>query len=208
MTIITPSTSIICGRFGFGQHRSDMTEASESTGATATRILGPPRWRLAMESPRQLSVVQLGIWQPMLMKLRGNVNHLAMWDVVQFAPLGTMRGTMTISGTPAAGLNTVTITAGGGQAGTTLKATDWLQFGSGLTSQLVNLTADAVADGSGVIVVTFEPPLRIALTNGSAVTWDRPVAHYKLVNPDFMLNYDPGYLTKGSVALDLMEQWG
>lgn len=208
MAIITPSTLIAFGRFAFGQHRSDLAEASETTGAVSTRLLGPPRWKLAVASNRQLSDVQLAIWQPMLLKLRGNVNHLALWDVVHPVPLGTMRGTMTVSGTPAAGATTVTITAGGGQAGTTLKANDWLQFGSGLTSQLVNLTADATADGSGIITVTFEPPLRLALSNGSAVTWDHPVANYKMVNSSFLLEYDPGYLTKGSVALDLLEQWG
>jgi hypothetical protein len=118
-----------------------------------------------------------------------------------------MRGTLTVSGTPAAGATSATITGGAGQAGTTLKANDWIQFGTGLTSQLVNITADATANGSGVITVTFEPPLRIALTNGSAVAWDRPVAHYKMVNKEVMFDYDPGYLTKGGVALDLLEQW-
>ena len=58
-----------------------------------------------------------------------------------------------------------------------------------------------------VITVTFEPPLRIALTNGSAVAWDRPVAHYKVINDSFALNWEPGYLAKGSLALDLLEQW-
>jgi hypothetical protein len=207
MAIITPSTAIICARFAFGQRRSDIAEVSEVTGAASIRLGGPPRWKLAMESPQMLNPAQVAIWQPLLMNLRGRVNHLAMWDIGQLAPLGTMRGTMTISGTPAAGATSVTITAGVGQAATTLKANDWLQFGSGLTSQLVNVTADATANGSGVITVTFEPPLRAALTNGSAVTWDRPVAHYKMVNSDFLLEYNPAYLTKGGVALDLLEQW-
>lgn len=208
MAIITPSTSIIFGRFAFGQQGSDLSEVSEATGSVSTRLLGPPRWKLAVSSPRKLDDIQLAIWQPMMMMLRNRVNHLALWDCVHPVPMGTMRGTMTVSGTPAAGANTATITAGAGQAGTTLKATDWLQFGSGLGSQLVNLVADATANGSGVITVTFEPPLRVALSNGSAVTWDHPVAYYKMLNNSFMLDYEPGYLTKGSVALDLLEQWG
>jgi hypothetical protein len=207
MAIITPATTIEFGRFGFGQRRSDLAEVSETTGAANIRLLGPPRWKLSVESPRMLSPAQVAIWQPLVLNLRGRVNHLAMWDAGQPAPLGTMRGTLTVSGTPAAGATSVTITGGVGQAGTTLKANDWLQFGTGLTSQLVNVTADATANGSGVITVTFEPPLRIALTNGSAVTWDRPVAHYKVVNDSFQLNYEPGFLVKGSVALDLLEQW-
>jgi len=161
-----------------------------------------------MESPAQLTPAQLSIWQPLMVNLRGHVNHLAMWDYGQPAPVGTMRGTLTVSGTPAAGATTATITGGAGQASTTLKAGDWLQFGTGLTSQLVMITVDATANGSGVMNITFEPPLRIALSNGSAVAWDRPVAHYKMVNSDFLFYYEPGYLTKGRVALDLLEQWG
>lgn len=207
MAIITPSFSIAFARFAFGQKRFDLTEASESTGAANIRVLGPPRWRVSCESPRQCGPAQIAIWQPLLMNLRGRVNHLALWDHGQSVPLGTMRGTLTVSGTPAAGAVTMSVTGGAGQASTTLKANDWLQIGTGLTSQLINITADATANGSGVIAITFEPPLRTSFSNGTAVTWDHPVAHYKMVNEAPMFEYDPGYLLKGGIALDLLEQW-
>jgi len=207
MAIITPSSTIVFGKFSFGQKRADIDEVSEPSGAVSTRLLGPPRWRLSVMSPPKLSLTQIGIWQPMVMNLRGRVNHLAMWDVGQPAPVGTMRGTMTLNGAVVAGAVTASVSGGGAQASTTLKANDWLQIGTGLTSQLVCITADATANASGIISTTFEPPLRIGYAGGTAVTWDRPVAHYKAMGGSGMIDYDPGYLTKGSIALDLLEQW-
>ena len=66
--------------------------------------------------------------------------------------------------------------------------------------------ADATANGSGVIALTVEPPLRTAFSNGAAVTWDKPIAYYKqAAAPSWA--YKPGR-TMGGFALDLLESWG
>lgn len=119
----------------------------------------------------------------------------------------------------------------------TLKAGDWLQFGTGLgTSQTVKVTdnADGSAfseavwstgggaqaiwsttggqalwtdDGvpSNAITVTFEPPLRTAFAKDTAVTWDKPVAYYRMQgNPKWQYS-TRSYRREGGFAADFVE---
>lgn len=197
------------GDFGVAQQRHDLTEMSDSTGATATRLLGPPRWRLSMSAPQGgLSQAQAALWQTMLLQLRGGVNHLAAWDIVANAPRGTMRGTLTLNGATTAGQSAaISITGGVGQAATTLLAGDWLQVGAGLTGQLVKVVVDATANGSGVISVTVEPPLRTAYSGGTAVTWDKALGHFKMLSAAPGWTYNPGNNLLQGFSIDLLEQW-
>lgn len=207
MAIITLPTTLLAGTFTIGQKRYDLDEISDPSGNVASRLLGPPRWRLSMSSPDKASEARSKVWQVMLMQLRGKVNHLAAWDIARPAPLGTMRGSLTLSATAAAGATSISVTGGAGQAGTTMLAPDWLQLGSGLGSQTVMVMADATANGSGVIVLTIEPPLRVGFTSGTVVTWDKPLVHYKMISEPANWQYDAGWLTKSGYALDFLEQW-
>jgi hypothetical protein len=86
-----------------------------------------------------------------------------------------------------------------------LKAGDWLQIGTGVgTSQLVKVTADAQETNAGTMTLSFEPPLRTAISGAAAVTWDRPVAYYKQTSAPRW-----GYHARRSTgyALDLLESW-
>jgi len=94
-------------------------------------------------------------------------------------PLGTMRGAMTLSSSAAQGATTLVVTAGSGQASKTLKVGDFVGVGTGTTTQLLMIMADATANGSGVISLTVEPPLRNAFASSSVVTWDKPCALFR-----------------------------
>jgi hypothetical protein len=123
--------------------------------------------------------------------------------------MGTMRGTLTLNAAPSAGAVAISVTGGAGQAGKTLQAGDYLQIGSGLgTSQVVMVMADATANGSGVIALTTEPPLRTAFASGTAVQWDRPAAYFKQQGTAVAWSYEPGreIVTTG-MAVDLLEVW-
>ena len=206
MSIIAMPAGLGISSLSIGQARYDLAEMSDATGHAAARLFGPPRWRLGMASASALPLAQAAVWEALVLQLRGGVNHLSAWDVVRPQPLGTMRGTMTINGAHSAGATAVSVTAGAGQASKTLLAGDWLQLGSGLgTSQLVKVMAAATANGSGVIALTVEPPLRIAFSGGAAVTWDRPIAYYKQTGTP-QWQYQAGR-TQGGFALDLLESW-
>lgn len=194
------------GSFAISQARYDMLEASDATGTVAARLFGPPRWRVAMGCVQALLLDDAALWETVLLRLRGGVNHLAVYDPVRTQPQGTMRGTLTLVGVHAAGAVAVNLSGGAGQAGATMNAGDWLQLGAGLgTSQLVKVMVNATADGAGAIALTVEPPLRIALAGGAAVTWDKPVAYYRqLGEPGWQY---PEWRMSGGYALDLLEAW-
>ena len=209
MAVIAMPTSLILGVFNISQARFDLSEMSESTGAAQDRALGPPRWRLSIAAPSVLSIESSAVWEALILKLRGRVNHLSAWDIMKPAPRGTMRGTMTLSGTHAQGVTVLNVTAGAGQAGTTLLAGDWLQVGSGTGGQLFKVVADATANGAGLIAVTVEPPVRPlgGFAGSTAVTWDKALGHYKMTSPSPGWGYVPSVNAQSGFALDLMEQW-
>lgn len=215
MSVVTwPAGLKAPAEFTISQARYDQVELSDATGHAAARIFGPPRWQVALRSVDAFSLAEAGVYEAMLLQLRGGINHLALYDFVRSAPQGTMRGTLTLNGAHVAGQGTavlpLSVTGGAGQASTTLKMGDWLQIGSSGSpgaSQLVKVVADATANGSGVIALTVEPPLRTAFSSGAAVTWDKPVAYYKQTGKP-QWSYRPNKVFKQSgFALDLLESW-
>jgi hypothetical protein len=208
MAIFTMPANLAIAKAGqmIGQRRYDLNGGSDSTGAAQVRLFGPPRWMMTLQAPEGVTIAEADVWQTLLMQLRGRVNHLAAWDTSRPAPLGTMRGTLTLNTTAVAGDVALSVTGGAGQAATTLKAMDWLQIGAGLTSQLVKVTANATANGSGVIALTIEPPLRTGYASGTAVAWSTPLAHFKAANDDTQWR-NWGTRAVQGLTLDLLEQW-
>lgn len=199
MTIITLPANLPLGDgSGFGFRRFDMQATSEVTGAQQDRPLGPPRWTLTLVQPRALSLRDAGRWEALQAQLRGRVNRLAAWDPVRKAPMGTLRGTLTLASTVAAGATTMAVS---GATGTVL-AGDMLQIGTGLgTSQLVKVVADGTQAS-----ITFEPPLRVGYSAGTAVTWDKPVAYFALQSSGASWSYTGGRVAQGH-SMDLLEAW-
>lgn len=200
MTVITLSTTLPLGvGSGLGQRRFDLSGSSESTGAEQGRLLGPPRWSLQLVQPPNLTLRDAGRWQALLMKLRGKVNRLAAFDPVRVAPAGTLRGSPTITSSIAIGATSLAIS---GTTGTLLQG-DLLQLGTGIgTSQLVMVVEDCTH-----AAVTFEPPARIAFSNGTAITWDRPLAYFRLAGETSSWAYGPAGKVVSGMSLDLLEAW-
>lgn len=89
----------------------------------------------------------------------------------------------------------------------TLLAGDWLQIGTGVGSHYCMVLADVSASDAGVLTVSIEPPTRASIANGTAVAWDKPVAHYKLVPDSIGWDGVPGSSDVGGFAFDLLEDW-
>jgi hypothetical protein len=208
MAIISLDALIQVGKLTMGIRRFDYHEMSGESGESADREIGVPRWVYVVSSPDGISQAAMAKWKALLAKLRGRTNFLAAWDVGLPAPRGTMRGTMTLSASAAKGATQLSVTAGAGQAGTTLLEGDWLQVGTGLTGQLVMVVADATANGSGVITVSIEHPIRLngGYASSTAVTWDKALGHYKMVSEQAQWTADGG-LKMGGAGATFMEQW-
>lgn len=209
MAIITlPTTLMIGSACGMGQRRFDLLSQSEPTGAQQVRLLAPPRWTLNLVQPDKLRLAEAGAWVALLAQLRGRVNVLAACDPVRPAPLGTLRGALTLAALAGAGATAISVTGGAGQAGKTLLAGDWLSIGAGLgSSQQVMVMATTTTNASGVASVAIEPPLRTGFAISAVVTWDKPLAYYRLQNDASSWTYGGGGTLVSGIALDLMETW-
>lgn len=233
MAIISLPSSFRPVGFSFGQQRYDTMERSDSTGAEAARLLAPPRWTCGVQSADHMTLSEAGTWEAWCLKLRGGVNVAAIYDPVRREPEGTMRGSPRLAAALVAGATSATLI--GGYALTavpqTLKAGDQLQISTGVgTSQLVKIVADATGTGTGqtanwtdglgnaatwsgsavwfdggVIAVTFEPPLRIAFAQDTSLTWDRPVAYYRMRGSPKWQYSTSAYRREGGFAADFLE---
>jgi len=215
MAIITLSQALVqaIGPDGvsWGQQRFDVAGGNDATGNTQDRLGAPPRWTLSLASPDGLETQWAVLWEELILQLRGRVNYLLAWDPKRPAPRGTMRGTMTVDGSHAAGATTLNVTVSGtGQVGNTILRGSPLQINTGLgTLQLVRTIGDATAVNSGDnsdIALTVEPPLRTALSNGTAVTWDRASTYFKLTDLANAWTYHDRNIERG-FALNFIERW-
>lgn len=207
MSIITfPASLLSVSEFAWGQLRSDMvfnsTLGSQAVGVAA------PRWQVSIaQSLFKDTNADAGTWQSLALRLGGKVHQLELWNTMRPAPLGTLRGTLTLNGAHAQGAATLAISGGAGQAGATVKAGDYFGLGSGTTQQVVMATADATADGSGNITIDISATaLRNAFSTGAAVTWDKPKALFRQTANRQGWKYGRGNIVSG-IALELIEDW-
>ena len=207
MTVLTLSQAAAdtTGKCVISQKTYEFEDTSDSTGASVSRLLGPPRWSMALSAMDILTSAQSPEWEMLMFRMRGTINRLAVWDVSRAVP----RGTLALSGLTLVGaqaLGDTTVVVGGAGAAQTVKMGDWLQIGTGIgTSQLVKVSADATATGGGQVTLSIEPPLRLAFSGGSAVVSNKPVAYYKKMGGATSYSTD-GYNYTGH-SLDLLEQW-
>ncbi len=137
MSIITPSDTALAylAEMNIGQQRFDISEQSDTTGHTATRLGGPPRWTAALRTLDALEPAVSALWKAVAVQLRGRVNHLALYDVTQPQPRGTARGSMSLGSTASAGATSISVAGCSG--------TNYLVGGSFET----DTNADGVAEG-------------------------------------------------------------
>lgn len=202
MSVITYTTALGISRMAWALPRRDIAFSSPF-GSQSVEV-NVPLWEVSITGPSR-NDANMGPWKAFLMKLRGKTNQFEVWDVKRPAPLGTMRGTMTLNAEAAQGATTLAIVASGENAKTLVEG-DLLGLGSGTTQQVVMVTADATSNGSGVISVSVEPPLRNTHAAAAAVTWDKPKALFRATQSRFGWEYTGGSMVKMDV-LNLIEDW-
>jgi hypothetical protein len=201
MSVITFPITLTAAQMRWEQFRND-TEFRSSFGAQAVEV-SPPLWMVSMTGGRvNDDAANAGVWQALMLQLRGRTNQLGLWNLMRPNPLGTMRGSMLFNLAPAAGATLLSIIAAG-QAAKTLVAGDYLGFGSGLTQQVVMVAVGGTSDGSGIISVTVEPALRNAFLAGNPVTWDKPQVLFR--RQSNKAGWDYSELFVSGFGLDLIE---
>jgi len=203
MSIITFPTALQAVKQTWGQQRNDLSFRS-MFGAQALE-LSAPLWISSLDAPPMADYdPNVGAWQSLLMQLDGQVNQLELWNLVRPAPLGTMRGSMVLNDDVVQGATTLPIHAAGENNKTLLQG-DLLGFGSGVTQQVVMVTANATSDGSGNISVSIKPAVRNTIP-ADVVVWDKPKVLFRQRSNPAGWDYIGALLING-IRLDLIEDW-
>lgn len=158
------------------------------------------RWKIHLEVG--LSQMAIGaVVEAFIAALRNGVNTVNLYHYARPTPRGTMRGTLTLSSSAVINASGIVVTGGAGQAGTTLLAGDIL----GVGGMLVMVQDDATANSSGIVTLNLVNRLRIAQASGAAVTWNQPVAPFRVTGTPVVLYVGT---RMESVSFDFVEAIG
>ena len=201
MTIIQLPENLAIAKQTWGQKRLDV--AMESIFGAQAIEAAHPLWEMSLSPSNDLDK-DAGAFQALMLMLRGHANLLACHNLRRPVPLGTMRGAMALASSASAGAYALSISASG-QGGATLKQGDYLGIGSGATQQVVMAVGYAVANGSGAISVTIEPPLRNAFSSGALVVWDKPKALFRRKESGSSWDYEKTLVS--GMSMSFIEDW-
>lgn len=142
------------------------------------------RWLMTCEITPRLKANGAAI-EAFIGSMRGQTNTTSVYHFARPAPLGTVRGTLTLNASAAQGASSIVVT-GCSPATGTLLAGDML----GVSGLLLMVASDCAAV-AGIITVPITNALRKALTSGTAVTWDKPSMTARILATSDV-GYEPG----------------
>lgn len=171
--------------------------SSPLSGATQTVEFPGARWKVSF-MVENLTEADAATLQAFLLRLRGRSGRFTLHNFARPAPRGTIAGTPLVKG---AGQTGTTLAIDGVTAGTTLLAGDYFA----VNGELKMVVADATADGTGQMTLTFEPPLRAAPADNAAITTDKPTATFMLTDDEAKWSVQPGKFS--SFPIDAIEAW-
>lgn len=192
MTIALPA-GFRPSAFTLWQHTNQRTFASPFRGSEQTLDMLQDRWMASLSLPPRLFGDAAQI-EAFLNAMRGQAQVCYLHHFGRPEPRGTMRGAPTAWGT-SQGASVLSITT---VPGATLLAGDMI----GVSGLLLQVAADAVANGSGRLDASLVNRLRKAIAADSPVTWDRPTAPFRMLTP-VGVQFVPGYAE--GVSLDFAE---
>lgn len=172
-------------------------------GSQALEVASP-RWEVDMGGVVQQHAQALRILN-FLESIGGFRHQIALFNLVQPIPAGTLRGAPVLFEPAVAGDVVLRISAGLSQAGRTLMDGDLLGIGSSITQHVVRVKGDAVADGDGDLVVNLSTPLRNSFDSGVVIVWDRPAALFRQKEINQGIQFIPKFGQPWT--LSLVEDW-
>lgn len=177
------------------QRSNTQVATSPLTGSVQTQELPGARWLMTVQAAAAVEVHAL---ETLLVKLRGQANRVSVYPLHRPTPRGTWGGTPLVQGTAQVGASLIT---DGWTAGSTLLAGDFFA----VNGELKQVVADATANGSGVMTIVFEPPLRASPADNAPLTLIRPTCTMMLASPEWAIGIGAGTIIEG--AIDLVEVW-
>lgn len=168
---------------------------SPLNGGDQTLELPGARW-VVSATWSALTKAEIRRLRAFVVQLRGRSGRFRMHDLSHPLPAGVATGTPLVNVTGGAWAGASSVATDGWTAATAgiLKAGDYFQFANG---ELKLLVADASSDANGRATLTFEPPLRGAAADNSALTTVRPSVVLRLKDDD-----QDHFAVRGSLVMD------
>lgn len=190
-------SSLIPQTFSASLRKAGLQWRSPFNGTAQAVDFNAERWVFSLTLPPKRRSAS-GQVEALLFQLAGGIERVRCWHFVRPQPLGTLRGTPTMTSQATRGATSLAITT---TVGATIKAGDCLGAGG----QLFMASADATADGSAHITVPIINRVRATIAQGASVTWDAPTIDMILPAMQPAVAYRPAILE--GVAFDLEEIW-
>ena len=134
-------------------------------------------------------------WIAFLLSLNGREGTFLFGDPRNTTPQGTWSGSSPlVNGASQTGK---TLAIDGLSAGTTVKAGDWLQLGSGSSARLHKVTQDATANVGGQVTLDLWPRLRSSPADNAAVTIASPKGVFRMASNDIGWDFQPAQMYDG-----------
>lgn len=111
MAVITYPAALVVNRQTWGQKRFDLRFQNGDSGAGQSRILAPSRWMASLSCHPDLTAAESAAWRALILDLDGQVNQLALYDLINPAPQGTLRGALKLTAQAAAGATSIALQA-------------------------------------------------------------------------------------------------
>lgn len=191
-TIAFPTISRFPREVQFGIVWNTQVFSSPLRQSVSTIEIPGARWKTQFRLS-DFEEADAALVQVFLMQLRGRVNRAAMYNIARRNPRGTIAGTPQVKGASQTGAS---LLIDGCTVGTTLLKGDFFA----VNGELKMVVADATADGSGEMTVTFEPPLRASPDDNDAITTSQPTTLMMLESDEQMWNTKPGVRTDFTIS--------
>lgn len=199
-TIALPyAGAFLAARFEMGYDANVFASQSPLDGSVQTVNVPGDRFRARLTVPATTTDSRAdmeGFFASLRPSQTYSANRLQCHHLARPAPRGTVRGSPVLQASAAQLATTLSIQT---SAGATLLRGDLI----GIGGQAVMVTADATANGSGVMSATISPGLRDSASTSAAITWDKPTFLWLIVGMP-MWGYEPGGVSQ-SVTLELTE---
>ena len=140
-----------------------------TSGRVQTRQIDGQKFTLTLSYP-PMTRQNFAPIKAFIMKQRARLNTFTIIPPVVSNAQGVASGTISVDGSVSAGATTCTIDGMTVSTNGILKAGDYFRFSG--ADKVYMAVEDLDADGSGSGTLTFEPPLRTAVTDDTALVYD------------------------------------
>jgi hypothetical protein len=185
-------------RADFGLRPNVRLSTSPFTEGVKTVEIPGARWVATLTFAPQAGEERARV-ESFFASVRGQANRIRMGHPSRKRPRGTIGGSVFVQGDLPRGWLGATLY--GLSPGATLLAGDLV----GINGQLLMVTSDQVANGSGVMSIGFAPGLREPVSANTAVEWNNPKTTWILTDNEVRVPHAPG--VSPSFSVDLMETW-